>query len=131
MAELRVEGDDVVLQLDALEKAVAWYHDRLLTAADAGPARDYLRSRGYDGAVVRQFRLGWAPDEWDALTKALRLPQKVITDSGLGFVNRRDRAQDFFRNRVLFPICDPSGRPVAIGGRILPPRPGRPASDRP
>jgi DNA primase len=117
--------------LDALEKAVAWYHDRLLTAADAGPARDYLRSRGYDGAVVRQFRLGWAPDEWDALTKALRLPQKVITDSGLGFVNRRDRSQDFFRNRVLFPICDPSGRPVAIGGRILPPRPGQPATDRP
>ncbi len=117
--------------LDALEKAVAWYHERLLTAADAGPARDYLRSRGYDGAVVRQFRLGWAPDEWDALSKALRLPQKVLTDSGLGFVNRRDRAQDFFRNRVLFPICDPSGRPVAIGGRILPPRPGQLASDRP
>jgi DNA primase len=117
--------------LDALERAVAWYHDRLLTAADAGPARDYLRSRGYDGAVVRQFRLGWAPDDWDALTKALRLSPKVLSDSGLGFVNRRNRPQDFFRNRVLFPICDPSGRPVALGGRILPPRPGQAPSDRP
>ncbi len=117
--------------LDAVEKAVAWYHERLLTAADAGPARDYLRSRGYDGEIVRNFRLGWAPDEWDALSRALRLPQKVMTDSGLGFVNKRGRSQDFFRNRVLFPICDPSGRPVAMGGRILPPRPGQQPSDRP
>ena len=62
---------------------------------------------------------------------ALRLPTQVLTDSGLGFVNRRGRAQDFFRNRVLFPICDPSGRPVALGGRILPPRPGQAPSERP
>ena len=53
--------------IDAMERAVAWYHERLFSAADAGPARDYLRSRGYDGDVVRQFRLGWAPDDWDLL----------------------------------------------------------------
>ena len=117
--------------LAAMEQAVEWYHQRLLQAPDAGPARDYLRSRGYDGDVVRRFRLGWAPDEWDALAKALRLPEKVLSDSGLGFINRRGRAQDFFRGRVLFPICDPSGRPVALGGRILPPRPGQALSDRP
>ena len=117
--------------LDAVERAVEWYHERLLRAPDAGPARDYLRSRGYDGDVVRQFRLGWAPDDWDALAKALRLPEKVLSDSGLGFVNRRGRAQDFFRARLLFPICDPSGRPVALGGRILPPRPGLAPSERP
>ncbi len=108
--------------LEAMERAVEWYHERLLHSPDAGPARDYLRSRGYDGDVVRQFRLGWAPDDWDALAKALRLPEKVLSDSGLGFVNRRGRAQDSFRARVLFPICDPTGRPVALGGRILPPR---------
>ena len=117
--------------LDALERAVTWYHERLLAAPDAGPARDYLRSRGYDGDVVRQFRLGWAPDDWDALAKALRLPEKILSDSGLGFVNRRGRPQDFFRGRVLFPICDPSGRPVALGGRILPARPGSPPPQRP
>ncbi|HWD53953.1 MAG TPA: DNA primase [Acidimicrobiales bacterium] len=117
--------------LDAMERAVAWYHDRLLRAPDAGPARDYLRSRGYDGEVVRQFRLGWAPDDWDALAKALKLPTKVLSDSGLGFINRRDRAQDFFRGRILFPICDPSGRPVALGGRILPPSPGQRPPERP
>ena len=117
--------------LQAMERAVEWYHERLLRSPDAGPARDYLRSRGYDGDVVRQFRLGWAPDDWDALAKALKLPEKVLSDSGLGFVNRRGRAQDFFRGRVLFPICDPSGRPVALGGRILPPRPGQAPPDRP
>jgi len=117
--------------LEAMERAVEWYHERLLRSPDAGPARDYLRSRGYDGDVVRQFRLGWAPDDWDALAKALKLPEKVLSDSGLGFINRRGRAQDFFRGRVLFPICDPSGHPVALGGRILPPRPGQAPPDRP
>ena len=106
--------------LDAMAKAVAWYHDRLLSAPDAGRARDYLRSRGYDGPTVRRFQLGWAPDDWDALTSALGLSAQVASDSGLGFVNRAGRLQDAFRARVLFPIFDPSGRAVAIGGRILP-----------
>ena len=81
--------------------------------------------------MVRQFRLGWAPDQWDALATSLKLSERVLTDSGLGFVNRRGRAQDAFRARVLFPICDPSGRPVALGGRILPPQPGQRVPDRP
>ena len=67
-----------------MERAVAWYHERLLKSPDAGPARDYLRSRGYDGDVVRRFRLGWAPDDWDALAKSLKLSTKVMSDSGLG-----------------------------------------------
>jgi DNA primase len=117
--------------LDAMERAVVWYHERLLRSPDAGPARDYLRSRGYDGEVVRQFRLGWAPDEWDALSRDLKLSERTLTDSGLGFINKRGRAQDAFRARVLFPICDPSGRPVALGGRILPPRSGQAPSERP
>jgi DNA primase len=112
--------------LEAMERAVTWYHERLLSAPDAGPAREYLRSRGYDGAVVRQFRLGWAPDDWDALSTSLKLSEKVLTATGLGFVNRRGRRQDAFRGRIIFPICDPSGHPVALGGRILPPRPGAP-----
>ncbi len=107
--------------LSAMEQAVEWYHERLLSAPDAGPARDYLRSRGYDGDVVRKFRLGWAPDEWDALSRALNLEAHVLAESGLGFVNRAGRTQDAFRSRIIFPICDPSGRPIALGGRVLPP----------
>ncbi len=106
--------------LEAMEQATEWYHHRLLTGADAGTARDYLRSRGYDGEVVRRFRLGWAPDGWDTLCTALKLSEDVAVGAGLGFVNRRGKIQDAFRARVLFPICDPSGNPVALGGRVLP-----------
>ncbi len=59
--------------LDAMERATDWYHQRLLVGADAGQARDYLRSRGYDGQVVRRFRLGWAPEGWDSLCTGLGL----------------------------------------------------------
>ncbi len=69
---------------------------------------------------MRRFRLGWAPDDWDALAKHLKVSSKVLEDAGLGFVNRRGRIQDAFRARVIFPIFDPSGRPIALGGRILP-----------
>ncbi|HWE70372.1 MAG TPA: DNA primase [Acidimicrobiales bacterium] len=106
--------------LDAMEEATGWYHQRLLTGPDAGLARDYLRSRGYDGDVVRRFRMGWAPDDWDALCSGLKLSNELAVGSGLGFVNRRGRLQDAFRARILFPICDPSGHPVAFGGRVLP-----------
>jgi DNA primase len=112
--------------LEVMERAVAWYHERLLSAPDAGGAREYLRSRGYDGDVVRRFRLGWAPSDWDALSQGLKLSERLLTATGLGFVNRRGRRQDAFRARIIFPICDPSGRPIALGGRILPPRPGGP-----
>jgi DNA primase len=105
--------------LAAMEQAVAWYHERLLTAPDAGRARDYLRSRGYDGEVVRRFRLGWAPDAWDTLVKALRLPDDVLRDTGLAHI-ADGRRNDAFRARVLFPIFDHTGAAVAIGGRQLP-----------
>ncbi len=106
--------------LDAMEQATEWYHQRLLVGKDAGQARDYLRSRGYDGAVVRRFRLGWAPGGWDELCRGLGLSEEIAVGAGLGFVNRTGRLQDAFRARVLFPICDPSGHPVALGGRVLP-----------
>jgi len=105
---------------DAMTSAVDWYHDRLLHAPDAGQARGYLRSRGFDREMVEQYRLGWAPDGWDEMVKALRLPREVVVDTGLGLVNRAGRLQDFFRARVLFPIFDDQGNAVAFGGRKLP-----------
>ena len=106
---------------DAMERAVEYYHDQLLTGPASAAARRYLReARGYDGEVVRRFRIGWAPDGWDSLSRALALPDDVLRDTGLGFVNSRGRRQDAFRARIMFPIFDPGGRPVAFGGRILP-----------
>jgi DNA primase len=108
------------LLTDTMQRAVDWYHQRLLAGPDAGEARGYLRSRGYDGEVVRRFHIGWAPDDWDALVRELKVSEDVLKDTGLGFVNRRGRQQDSFRARVMFPIFDPAGKPVAFGGRVLP-----------
>jgi DNA primase len=106
--------------LDVMSRAVAWYHDRLLHASDAATARAYLRSRGYDGDIVRRYSIGYAPDDWDALARELKVPDDVLRDSGLGFVNRRGRQQDSFRGRIMFPIFDAKGDPVAFGGRVMP-----------
>ena len=106
--------------IEGMETAVDWYHQRLLTAPDARPARDYLRSRGIDGEIARQFRIGWAPDEWDALATQAGVEEKVLDDVGLVFRNRRNRMQDALRGRVVFPIMNDGGDPVAVGGRILP-----------
>ena len=105
---------------EALVAAVDWYHDRLLTGADAGAARHYLRERGFDGERVRRYKVGWAPDDWDQLVKALPFSPKVLRDAGLGRESKRGGTNDFFRARVLFPIFDVQGDPIGFGGRMLP-----------
>ena len=106
--------------LDAVAQAVDWYHERLLSAPDAAAARGYLRSRGLSGDDVRAYKIGWAPEGWDQLATALRLPDDVFVEAGLGFMNSRGRPTDAFRGRILFPIFDVSGNPVGFGGRIMP-----------
>ena len=102
------------------ERAAEWYHERLRVAPDAAPARRYLRSRGFDADEVAHYRLGWAPDGWDTLVRALGAPAADLEACGVGFINRRGRLQDFFRARILFPICDERGRVIGFGGRKLP-----------
>jgi len=105
---------------EAMGDAVEWYHERLLKDPGARAARDYLRSRGLSGDIARQFKLGWAPDDWDQLSNDLGRPADVLQDVGLSFRNRRNRMQDAFRARVMFPIFSESGEALAFGGRILP-----------
>ncbi len=106
--------------LEATVKAADWYHERLMTGADAAPARKYLRSRGYDRDAIVQFKIGWAPDGWDTLCKALHLPADVARDTGLGYVSKIGKLNDFFQNRILFPIFDTQSQPIAFGGRKMP-----------
>jgi DNA primase len=105
---------------EALARAVDFYHERLLHAPDAEEARRYLLGRGIDEQAWARFSLGWAPGEFDALARALRVPEGVFVGAGLGYPNRRGLLQDGLRSRVVFPIFDPSGRPIALAGRILP-----------
>ena len=104
----------------AVAKAVDWYHDRLLSAPDAAAARKYLRERGLSADEVRAFKIGWAPEAWDEMVKALRLPDDVVRDTGLGYLNRNGRQTDAFRGRILFPIYDANGDAVGFGGRVMP-----------
>jgi DNA primase len=106
--------------VEAMQAAVDWYHDRLLNDPAARPARDYLRGRGLHGDVARTFKLGWAPDEWDALAKGSGIDGDLLRTTGLAFTNRGNRLQDALRARVLFPIFSDTGEAVAIGGRVLP-----------
>ncbi len=106
--------------LDLVQKAVDFYHDCLINRPDARPAREYLKSRGYNGEVAKRFSLGWAPKEWDSLSKHLDTSDENFVDAGLGALNRYEKQYDFFRDRIMFPIFNERGEAVAFGGRKLP-----------
>jgi len=108
--------------VEAVGAAADFYHRMLLEAPDGGTARKYLRGRGFDGEAARRFVLGWAPDDWDALSRHLqraKFSRDDLTESGLAFVNRVNKLQDQFRARLMFPIYDGKGDPVGFGGRTL------------
>jgi DNA primase len=114
--------DKLQVLKDAMERAVAFYHQRLLEGRDAGQARQYLRSRGYGSDVVRQFRLGWAPGG-SSLSRSLGGKDKVLLEAGLAREGNYG-LMDSFAERVIFPIFDPSGAAIALGGRVLPGKSG-------
>jgi DNA primase len=100
-----------------------------LAGAGGGRARAYLAARGLDAAVIERFRIGYAPAGGDALARHLR-ERGVSGDDSLaaGLVMRRERPDgrsalvDRFRDRIMFPITDATGRTIAFGGRLLPER---------
>jgi DNA primase len=107
--------------VEAIREATEVYHDRLKRAPEAGPARAYLRHRGYDVDVIDEWRIGFAGVDWDSLTKALKaagVEEKVLIDAGL---SRRGPKgiYDVFRGRLMFPIHDLRGEPVGFGGRKI------------
>jgi DNA primase len=119
-AEARVRGRRAAA-IEALRRAVDVYHQRLKKAPDAGPARSYLRNRGYDVGLIDEWRLGFSGTEWDTLAKNLKtagIDDKAILDAGLG---RRGRhgVYDVFRGRLMFPIHDLRGDPIGFGARKI------------
>jgi DNA primase len=108
--------------VDATERAVEFYLDRLRTSPDAAGARSYLRGRGYDADVVSQFGLGYSPQGGDALIKHLhehRVTDELAVTAGLAVRSRTGRVFDRFRGRIMFPIYDLRGDPVGFGARLL------------
>jgi DNA primase len=115
---------DNLQQLYSLHQAASmFFHRCLLRDPVAQQARVYCRQRQITQEVVTQFQLGYAPAAWDALYRELQrqgFPQELLLRSGL--VVAREQHQgvyDRFRQRLMFPIFDRLGRPVAFGGRTL------------
>lgn len=106
--------------INHVNHAVEIYHEWLLSHPSAGAARDYLRKRGFDGDMVRAYKVGYAPDTWDALSKKLRISDKDLVDSGLGKINSIGKQMDWQRGRIVFPVFDERGDAVGFGGRIMP-----------
>ncbi len=86
-------------------------------------AREYLEKREISVETQKAFHIGFAPDSWDAimsLLKAKGADEKLIEASGLVSINEeKKRVYDRFRGRVMFPVLDIKGNPIAFGARIL------------
>ena len=113
--------------LEILDLAAKFYHQSLLVSHSGKIARDYLKKRKIENTICDEFKLGFAPNSWDALSRFLKkkgYKDDEIIESGL-VVKKEIYAQkglsyyDRFRNRLMFPICDVYGNVIGFGGRIL------------
>lgn len=101
--------------------AAKFYQDQLNTSPSAAHARELMTKRGFDKAACERFGVGYAPDEWDGLTKFLRAEGYTIDEletAGLSKMGQRGPI-DKFRNRLTWPIRDISGDVVGFGARKL------------
>src|SRR6266571_9310242 len=87
---------------------------------DAPRAIDYLKQRGLTGPIAARFGIGYAPDDWQPLAHAFADYQdKALETAGLVIAGESGKRYDRFRDRIMFPIHDSSGRVIGFGGRIL------------
>ena len=119
--EARRQEADVVIQLNSW--AMEWWQQQLESSKEGRIAREYLKEREITDETQKTFRLGYAPDSWDALSSYLRqkgATQEEIDRSGL-VAKKEDgpRSYDRFRGRLMFPVFDVQARPIAFGGRTL------------
>jgi len=101
--------------------AAKFYQDQLNTSPLAAHARELMTKRGFDKGACETFGVGYAPDEWDGLTKYLREQGFTIDEletAGLSKMGQRGPI-DKFRNRLTWPIKDISGDVVGFGARKL------------
>lgn len=112
--------DEKELLYHVLDEAAAFYEHVL---AASPHAREYLRKRGATPASIKEWRLGFARDEWQGLLSffsAKGIKEDVLEKAGLVIRSREGRYYDRFRGRIMFPIADSSGRVIAFSARLLP-----------
>jgi len=119
--EARQRDSDQVIELN--QWALTWWEDQLQSKAARG-VREYLKQRGINDETAQTFQLGFAPDSWDALSTHLRqkgASQEQLEKSGLVVKKEEGGSYDRFRGRLIFPVFDTLGKPIAFGGRTLDP----------
>jgi DNA primase len=99
------------------------YFSKILLETDEGKAigLSYFKERGFDEKTIEKFQLGYSPETWDSLTKAaIENGYKIeyLVNTGLT-ISKDNRYYDRFRERVMFPIHNLSGRVIGFGGRTL------------
>jgi DNA primase len=102
-------------------RAAADFYSERMAAGEAAPARAFLSSRGFEAADGARFGVGYAPAEWDALTRHLRgrgFTDAELLRGGLASQGRRGPV-DRFRGRLIWPIRDLTGDVIAFGARKL------------
>ena len=118
------EARRTLLKLHA--EAAEWFQENLLKKELAEPARAYLKKRGIDRQIAKDWQLGFAPEAWDTFLKfalARGYSRTQLLQSGL--VKPRDEERpsgdiyDRFRGRIMFPICNDVGEVIAFSGRLL------------
>jgi DNA primase len=119
----RKEADEVIqLNAWALE---FWERQLSENNAEAKAAREYVEGRGINEETLKTFRLGYAPNSWEALGNYLKSKGATIGQierSGLVVKKEQGGYYDRFRGRLIFPVTDAQGKPVAFGARAM--RPG-------
>ena len=119
--EARKRDSDQVIELN--QWALQWWQDQL-ESKSAAAVRDYLNERGVSTETRQTFQLGFAPESWDALSTHLRqkgATQEHLERSGLVVKKEEGGSYDRFRGRLMFPVFDAQGKPIAFGGRTLDP----------
>ncbi len=119
----RTEKDTII---QANQIALKWFYTRLNSknrSNDAGKAHKYLVERGINDSIIQRFQLGWSENEWDGLVKWVvkqGIQPNNLVHAGLA-VRKKDGSGyiDKFRARIMFPIHNLSGKPIAFGGRRL------------
>lgn len=110
--------------IDVTEAAQRFFTTSLDTASGA-QAREYLARRGLNAATLQAFGFGWAPEDKQALPRALpQFSEDMLAEAGMRIVTDSSERYDRFRGRVMLPIHDTRGRVIAFGGRILDKREG-------
>ncbi len=106
----------------ALNRDAAKFFYEQLSSPQGAAAREYMARRRIGGATAKNFGIGFAPDTWDSLEKAMRAKgysDFEMFDAGLVRNGKKGGYYDTFRNRLMFPVIDVRGNVIGFSGRIL------------